>query len=346
MAMSEPLKAGIIGLGRIGSSLEKDPLRPHPCTHAGYYADHPRVRLASGADIREEARRAFQSDWKMNPEKLYSDYRVMLQKEDLDIVSIAAYAPERKGMCLAALEEGAKGLWIEKALGCSLQDAIAIQEAINDAKVSAVVDYPRRSRKAYRAIKRIIDSQEFGRLQSVTCHMTHQLIHTGTHAFDILRYWCGEACSITGSLENGISKTREIEDQGGSATIEMSSGTIAFISAYRKKYYIFQFDLIFENARILIGNDIRKIFLPSESGNYSGFKELFEEPDFQLSDPHRKSLLDDLIESMDTGEEPISSVHNAIEALKIGLAIFDSSIQKGKAVDPQTVSTDFRVESV
>ncbi len=344
--MKDTLRAGIIGLGRIGSSLEKDPLRPHPCTHAGYLQRHSRVDLVAGADVDDDARKQFAEDWNIGSQNVYSKYRDMLKNENLDLVSVAAYAPERLEMCEAAIEFGAKGLWIEKALGCSLREALEIHEAIEKAKITAVVDYPRRSRQAYRAIKRIIDNQDFGRLQSVSCHMTHQLIHTGTHAFDVLRFWCGEALNVSGKLEEENPNGNIIEDQGGSATIEMSSGTVAFVSAYRKKYYIFQFDLIFDNARVLIGNDIRKIYLPDSSKNYTGFKELFESEAFKLSDTYSKTLLDDLIESMDTGSETLSSVHNAIEALKIGLAIFDSSRQGSQAIDPQTVSPDFRVESV
>ena len=42
------LRAAIIGTGRIGSALERDPLRTKPHTHAGWYVSHPHI-LLSGA---------------------------------------------------------------------------------------------------------------------------------------------------------------------------------------------------------------------------------------------------------------------------------------------------------
>ena len=184
-------RAGIIGLGRVASLMEKDPLRGSPCTHAGSYHLHPDCGITAGSDINQDRLATFADDWNLPTDHLYDDYHTMLAREKLDLVSICAYAPDRLAMCQAALESGAKGLWIEKALGCSLWEANRIQSLVREHGAKAVVDYPRRARAPYRAIKRAIDSNGFGRLQTVTCHMTHQLLHTGTHAYDVLRYWCG-----------------------------------------------------------------------------------------------------------------------------------------------------------
>ena len=58
MAEPEQYTAAVIGLGRIGSllddpwadrELQDESWRARPCTHAGHYAAHPRVRLVVGA---------------------------------------------------------------------------------------------------------------------------------------------------------------------------------------------------------------------------------------------------------------------------------------------------------
>ena len=104
-----PLRAVIIGTGRVGSRLEKDPLRQKPASHAGWYAAHPRTRLVAGADCDAEALGEFGRDWAISQDHLYSDYRVMLERERPDIVSVCGWAPERVAMCTAALEAGARG---------------------------------------------------------------------------------------------------------------------------------------------------------------------------------------------------------------------------------------------
>jgi predicted dehydrogenase len=342
MTQDKHLKCGIIGLGRIASLLEKDELRSKPCTHAAFYARDPQCVLICGADIAQEKREAFAIDWGIAPEKIYKDYEAMLKSESLDLVSICAYAPDRLAMCKAALEAGARGLWIEKTLGCSLNEAQSIGALIDKCGAKAVVDYPRRAWGPYRKVKRLIEEKTFGSLQSVTCHMTHQLLHTGTHAYDILRYWCGEAVGISGKLEDGFQGS-QISDQGGVGQIEMESGTTAFVAAKKKRYYIFQFDLIFDNARILLGNDIQKIYLPDKSKIYSGFKELFESCEFSWDEPNQANLLEDLKHAIEHNKQPLSSVHNAIESLRIGLGIFYSHQNNSTWIQPDTIPEDFHI---
>ncbi|EDY84030.1 Oxidoreductase family, NAD-binding Rossmann fold protein [Verrucomicrobiia bacterium DG1235] len=339
------LRGCIIGVGRIGSTLEKDPLRPPGSSHAGTYNLSREVALVAGADSKADALAEFGSSWAIPAESLYPDYQDMLDRERPDIVSICAYAPQRLEMALAALESGAKGLWLEKALGCSLREADQIEQALQRHKAAGVVDYPRRGRKHYRKVKQLIDDGTFGRLQSVTCHMTHQLIHTGTHAFDVLRYWCGDALEVRGTLESGSANGHPISDQGGSAEMLMSSGTRAFVSAYRKKYYIFQFDLIFDEARILLGNDIATVYQPATSKLYTGFKELFPVPNFDWGSDYPRDLLAELVHAMKTGDQPLFSVRDATETLRIALSIFESARRGGVIVNPAEIDPELRIEN-
>jgi len=346
MAEAPTYTAALIGAGRIASSLEADPLRAKPASHAGAYAAHPATRLAAAADTDPGALRACGAAWGLPPERLYADYREMLERERPDVVSVCAYAPDRLEMTRAALAAGAKGLWLEKALGCSLADALEIQRAVAEAGAACVVDYPRRGRRTYRALRLYVGDGRYGRLQSVVCHMTPQLLHTGTHAFDVLRFWCGEALAATGCLERGFADPRDLGDQGGHALLRMASGTTAFVSASPKDYYIFQFDAVFEKARFMIGNDIEKAYFPDRSVNYTGYDELFERPDFEFEAPRGPTLLDALLEAVESGREPLYSASNAVEALRIGLAIFASSGQGGRPVAPQDVDPAFRVANV
>ena len=64
------LRAAIIGTGRIGSALERDPLRTKPHTHAGWYVSHPHILLAGGADTNADHLRAFGLDWGLPADRL------------------------------------------------------------------------------------------------------------------------------------------------------------------------------------------------------------------------------------------------------------------------------------
>ncbi|MCH1912092.1 Gfo/Idh/MocA family oxidoreductase [Leptospira noguchii] len=68
----------LIGLGRIASLLEKDPLRNHPCTHAGtIFSPWGRKKffLLGAIDPSEERRNTFCKDWNIPKNKCFSDIR-------------------------------------------------------------------------------------------------------------------------------------------------------------------------------------------------------------------------------------------------------------------------------
>ena len=84
-------KVGIIGCGRIAGYLEDDPLRGKPCTHVGVYQSIPSLKVTSCCSRTESNATRFAERFSIK--ECYTDYRKMLAEEDLDIVSIATYAP-------------------------------------------------------------------------------------------------------------------------------------------------------------------------------------------------------------------------------------------------------------
>jgi predicted dehydrogenase len=339
-------RAAIIGTGRIASLLERDPLRGKPHTHAGWYRSHPQIELVAGADIDPGRLQAFGKDWDIADTRLFPDYRDMLSRMKPDLVSICAYAPQRLEMVTAAIEAGVRGLWIEKAIACSLLEARALQELVSRSDVRAIVDHPRRAASNYRAVRRIIVDHTLGDLLTVTCMMSGDLIHTGTHAYDMLDYWCGDMTGAIGALEEPIPAGGPIRDCGGNGHLFFDSGIQAFIEGRSREYYIFQFDLAFTRGRIMIGNDVQKVLLPGPSGRYTGFVELFDAPGFDLSDPYPWPMVHDLIHSLETGAEPVMSLANALKAFRMGLALFQSHREGHRLIHPQDLDETLRIESV
>ena len=321
--MTTGYRAAIIGTGRIASLLERDPLRSKPHTHAGWYRHHPRIELVAGADTDGERLSAFGDDWGIPRDHLFADYRTMLERVGPDIVSVCGYAPERLSMIRNAVEAGAKGLWIEKAIACSAREASEIERIVAASGASAIVDHPRRAQPAYRGVKRLIDAGALGELQTINCLMSGLVVHTGSHAWDMLHYWCGVPASVTGWLDGDVPAEGPVDDCGGHGHVQYASGVHAWVMARSKRYFIFQFDLVFSEGRVQIGNDVMKVFRPDASRLYSGFRELYEcrEP---LGDPYPYPMVYDLVHAMESGQEPLMSVANAIAAFRTGVALFQS----------------------
>ena len=238
------LRAAIIGTGRIASALERDPLRTKPHTHAGWYVSHPHILLSGGADTNADRLAAFGADWGMPADRLFAAYPDLLATVRPDLVSICAYAPDRVAMAQAALRAGARGLWLEKAVATSVASAGDLRATAAAAGASVVVNHPRAQDPHYRAVRRIIEDGTLGRLESVHVLFSGHLIHTGTHAWDVLDSWCGPWDEVrTWPDAASPASSTTATDIGGRVHIRFANGVDAFVSGGRKSYFIFQFDL-------------------------------------------------------------------------------------------------------
>ncbi len=371
-AEGDAYRAAIIGTGRIASSLERDPLRSKPHTHAGWYASHPRTRLVAGADVDPDRLAAFGVDWGITHDHLYADFQHMLARERPDLVSICAYAPDRVAMCRAALAAGARGLWIEKAVACSVAEARALDAELVAAGVSAIVDHPRREEARYRAVARWLREQRFGRLETVHVLFSGHIVHTGTHAWDLLLDWCGPWTRVDASLDplpaeeegsHGDGRDDDaalhsvlaaelargaVLDRGGRAHVTFASGVEAFVTGGAKSYFAIQCDLVCEAGRMRVGNDVWEVLEPAESPRYSGFRELAPLDTASLitdADRSPGSLLAQLVAAVETRRAPAQSVGAAAEALALGVAIVQSGLT-GTPVTRDTLDEHLRIASI
>ena len=365
-----PYRAAIVGTGRIGSLLERDPLRTRPHTHAGWYTADDRTRLVAGADLDAARLESFGDDWSIASEHLYADYRLLLERERPDIVSICAYAADRVAMCRAALAAGARGLWIEKAVACTVEEADLLARDLADAGAAAVVDHPRRLDARHRAVARWIREETFGRLESVHVLFSGHVVHTGTHAWDLLLAWCGPWASVDATLDTAAHEAAAtsdghqrdeadaaryagalrdgVIDRGGRARILFENGVEAFVTGGAKQYFVFQCDLVCAGGRIRIGNDVFEVLAPAESLRYSGYRELapIDPSERMLAEDRRPgSVLGELLASMSTGASSALSVDSATRALALGIAVMQSGLT-GRTVTPATLDRSLRVASV
>lgn len=237
-----PYRAAIIGLGRVAWMLEDDPLETKPCTHMGAYmelARMGRVEVTAASDA--DPARLHEFGRRYGVTKLYLDYREMLRKEAPEVVSVCAYAPERAGMVRDAVRAGAKGIWCEKALATSMEEAAGITEAAESGKVEMTVSHMRRWSPEYEKAKEMIEEGRLGVLQSITSYFSGSFIHTGTHAFDVLRWLAGEIEWIEGTLEDGTGSLPwdVADDRGGRAFIKFKNGAHGAVFAESKGYFFF-----------------------------------------------------------------------------------------------------------
>ena len=343
---SSPLRVGLIGLGRVAWELEQDPLRHKPCSHAGAWETLPGVELVAGCDIDQEQREAFAQHF---PETtLYEDYRTMLAQERLDLLSICAYATERREMVVAASEAGVRGIWCEKAMAASLAEADAMEEVLARNDTAMIVSFMRRWESRYRQVHQLLLDGAIGALESINVHFSSNMLHTGTHAFDLLHDWCGEVETVqawldtdaTGGDQSGYRFDEErdeehkgFEDFGGFALIRFRNGIEAAVHGHDKGYFRFEFELLGSDGMIRIGNSQRELWQVAESHRFSGFKELEQVPfpDFEPGNMW-SAAAEDLLAAVTSDRNPRCGIVEGRHTLAVALAMHHSHHQGNRPV--------------
>lgn len=220
----------------------------------------------------------------------------------------------------------------------SLDEAREIAEASEAKGVAVIVSHLRRWSGEYNKAKEIIDEGGIGTLQSIVCHFGGSLLHTGTHAFDILLWFQGPAEWVMGDIEknNGANDCDTPEDAGGRAFIKFENGTYATIHAEAKAYFFFEFDIIGSKGRIRIGNNgVLEYSIPKESHYYTGFMELGLEPfpEFVQGNIWIEAL-GNLVGAVNGTETSRNTPRDGYNALELALAIHESSRTGNKVFLP------------
>ena len=352
--MMKPYRVGIIGLGRVAWLIERDPLRAKPCSHVGAWLARDDVALVAACDVDAERLAQFGNAFSVNA--LYTDYRAMLANESLDFVSICAYATERCLMVIAAAESGVKGIWCEKAAATSLQEMDQMAQALRTYGTQMIVSYMRRWENRYRVVRGYIAAGGIGRLQTINVHFTGNMLHTGTHAFDLLRMFAGEAVTVQAWLteDNGrpvqsgyrYEGDEVDEDYGGNAVIHFDSDIIATIHGETKDYFRFELELLGSHGMVRIGNTQSENWIVGDSTYSAGLLELQrgEFPAFQENNIWIAAAAD-LVRSCESGGEVACDVVDARAALAIALAMHVSHRRGHQVVDPRGISTEMAVRS-
>jgi len=209
-----------------------------------------------------------------------------------------------------------------------------------------IVSRMRRWSSDYRLAKELISDGAIGEPASVVSHFSGNMIHTGTHAFDVLRYLFGDASWLQGSLE-AFDSTKNLisQDTGGYALICFDKGLYATVHADSKGYFIFEFDIMGTDGRIRIGNRLFELYLAEESRTETGLIELYrKEIDLKENNLWIEAVKH-LIACMEGKAENISGPSDGIAALEMAFAIHESHQNEGRVVGLPLENKTLRVMS-
>ena len=232
-------RSGIIGLGFIGGGdqVSGDALGQRVddlgATHYSAYADHPRVELVAGSSRDSGRRERFEARAGV---RTYSDWRVMLEEEQLDIVSVATYAPQHAEITVACAEKGLRVIYCEKPIATRMADAEQMVAACQKAGSLLVINHQRRFEDSYHRLRQVIADGGLGELSSVIAQWPGgRLGNVGTHLFDTLQMVASRRIeAVCGHLDlAGKPDCRgpDFADPGGWGMIRFEGGLLGFVNA-------------------------------------------------------------------------------------------------------------------
>lgn len=249
-------RVGIVGLTGIATapSSSEPPFfgGVHPHSHVACYANHPGTEVVAVCDLVPALFDNFDRLWggRWPNVARYTDYREMLERERLDLLSVVTPDHRHAEVVFAAIPAGVKGIYCEKPIATTLADAdrmIALAEA---ARVAMVINHTRRWYATYQYARELIRAGHLGKVTHIHANCggpRAMLFRNGTHLIDAATFFAeSEPVWVTAHLDPGHEHYGPIYageggrdpalDPGGSALIRYANGVVASIFCSKSIY--------------------------------------------------------------------------------------------------------------
>jgi predicted dehydrogenase len=191
------IRLGLIGFANSHQTDWLDHFQRHPDVEVVAISDHSPFGVYGG----EDHARQRQIDY-------YDDYRSLLERGDIDVVSICSETVLHAAQTVAACQAG-KHIFYDKPFADTLEKGQAIVEAVESAGVKFFMAFHLRLDPVFRRVRQVLQDGrlgpvthidlvgEWGRSATIHTPWIHNpqaagggaLINFGVHGLDLIRYW-------------------------------------------------------------------------------------------------------------------------------------------------------------
>jgi predicted dehydrogenase len=339
--MGKTLNFGLIGCGRIAPR------------HAQSLAEIDGAHLAAAADIIPSRAENFHKQYGAEP---YTDYRRLLDRKDLDVITICTPSGLHAGMAIEALQAG-KHVIVEKPMALSLETADALIEAARTANRKLCIVLQNRYNPPMLDLRSAVDAGKLGRLMlgSATVRWFRPqeyyedewhgtlamdggaLMNQSIHHIDALQWLMGDVESVFAYTAT-LAHKMEAEDVGvaslrfkGGALGTVEGSTLTYPENLEGSVAIFG-----EKGSAKVGGTAlnRKVFWKL-AGELEHEKEMLTreqvDPPSVYGYSHRAVIMD-MIDAVLTDRAPKTHGLEGRRSVAVVLAIYESA-RTGKPVD-------------
>lgn len=297
---------------------------------AGYQNCGEAVKLY-GVDLSPENLAAFGSKFNLPAEQLFASTDALYAALTPDVVSICTWPGLHASMALDAIDQGAKALIIEKPLALDVDQINALRAKAKETGTVVAVAHQRRYEPYFQMLKKIVDSGELGLPIRVEAHVGDDwdILSWTTHWFDMANFLFGEApqyvlagMDVTDkrlyghAVENASIVFAEYDENRNAVflTGPQASGSLKLVGP--KGITIAK-----EDAVLLCTEDGVETLPLNKSKFEDGFAHLCSE----------------VIQSLDSGNEPLCSITNCAAATEMAYAAHESVSTARKVALPASV---------
>ena len=147
--VSKKVRVGIIGTGWIAEE------------HIKNYLKRPDVEIVAASDLVPGKAKKFCETFGAPEAKCYEDSHEMLEKEQLDIVSICTYNCQHAPCAIDALNHGVN-VMLEKPFTVTLEEAVEVMKAEKKSGKLLTIGFQPRMSEYVKLLKEVVDSGELG----------------------------------------------------------------------------------------------------------------------------------------------------------------------------------------
>ena len=314
------LKAGVIGCGGRGRS------------HARGYEAASDVTVVACADPFEENRDRFVDGFDVT--RSYKDYPEMLEKEQLDVVSVCTWTGFHREMIEAVVASGVKAIHSEKPMAPTWGDAKAIMKACDENDVTITFCHQRRFGAQFVKAREIVKSGAIGDVYRFEASCPN-LFDWGTHWFDMFFFYNDDEPAewVIGQIDGEGTK-----DVFGTPCEGSGLSWIRYKNGREGLLATGGVDLD-GNLNRIVGTDGMVEIRPGQKDEplrvLTGGK--WEIPSLQGTVVHEDATVSsviDLVHSIQEGREPELAGRKALAATELIFSTYESSRRRGKVTLP------------
>jgi predicted dehydrogenase len=340
--MSEKVRLASIGLGRWARVLARGAQRGDV------------IELHSCFSRDPEKRAAFQEEYGVP--KAAGSLDELLGDPDVEGVLITTPNDTHKEMITAALNAG-KAVYTDKPISHTLEDALAIRDAVNRSGQVFAVGHSARRLSGHRVMKEWIDTERIGKVSLAESNFSNErglelttetwrwysekspggtLIQLGVHHADTLQYLLGPVGAVTAQVRKLFTKA-EVPD-AAMVIMEFESGALGYLGCGWASPGVYQMRLQGTEANLMYDLDFTHWDESHLADDWSSLvsqayrQSVREEVELPRTDMFREQLEEFALAIR--GEATVEvDVDSAIRALAIVRASLESSAQNGAAVE-------------